>query len=135
MAEKFSQADNYLLNVLYPIRHTWVLWYQSNWFIAGIQSSQRIEALNALLKTGVDHTSSLCQLYEECQRLFDNQSQYAQLNEYQNNVPTQGLPIVSQVMFPGIDSILVDFITPYILSIQRQHSGHTLYHISIICRS
>src|ERR1044072_2391710 len=110
MIEQFPQANNYLQNTLYPIRHTWALWYQSLWFTAGIQSSQRIEALNALLKTGVDHTSSLCQLHEECQKLFDNQSQYAQLAEYQDNIPTRGLPIASQAIFPEIDSILVKFV-------------------------
>ncbi|CAG8788851.1 45_t:CDS:2, partial [Gigaspora rosea] len=92
-------------------------------------SSQRIKALNALLKMGVNHMSSLCHLYEECQRLFDNQAQYSQLEEYQNSVPTRGLPIASQVIFPQIDSILIKLVTPHILSIQRQQMNKSLlYH-------
>ncbi|RIB21652.1 hypothetical protein C2G38_2034221 [Gigaspora rosea] len=129
MFEQFPQASNYLQGTLYPIRHTWVLWYQSFWFTASIQSSQRIKALNALLKMGVNHMSSLCHLYEECQRLFDNQAQYSQLEEYQNSVPTRGLPIASQVIFPQIDSILIKLVTPHILSIQRQQMNKSLlYH-------
>ncbi|CAG8811398.1 22825_t:CDS:1, partial [Dentiscutata erythropus] len=103
--------------------------YQSLWFTTSIQSNQRIEALNTLLKTGVDHISSLCYLYEECQRLFNNQLQYSQLEEYQNSVPTRGLPIASQVIFPQIDSILIKFVTSHILSIQRQQMNELLlYH-------
>ncbi|GBB92335.1 hypothetical protein RclHR1_00020038 [Rhizophagus clarus] len=67
MIEKFPQAGDYLQSALYNIRQTWALW-------------------------GVNHTS-LCKLHEECQRLFDNQYQYAQLDDYQNNIPTQGLPL------------------------------------------
>ncbi|RIB04106.1 hypothetical protein C2G38_1988879, partial [Gigaspora rosea] len=125
----FERPSNYLQGTLYPIQHTWVLWYQSLWFTAGIQSNQKIEALNALLKIGVNHMSSLCHLHEECQRLFDNQAQYSQLEEYQNSVLTRGLPIASQVIFPQIDSILIKFVTPHILSIQRQQMNESLlYH-------
>ncbi|CAG8852871.1 24258_t:CDS:2, partial [Gigaspora margarita] len=104
MIKQFPQASNYL------------------------QSSQRIEALNALLKMGVDHMSSLCHLHEECQRLFDNQAQYSQLEEYQNSVPTRGLLIASQVIFPQIDSILIKFVTSHILSIQRQQMNELLLY-------
>ncbi|CAG8545406.1 27271_t:CDS:2, partial [Racocetra persica] len=108
--------SNYLQETLYLIQYIWALWYQSLWFTAGIQSSQRIEALNALLKTGVDHTSSLYHLYEKYQRLFDNQSEYSQLEEYQNSIPTRGLPIASQ------------FVIPHILSIQRQQINESLLY-------
>ena len=36
--------------------------------------------------------------------------------------------MASQVMFPGIDSILVDFVTPHILSIQRQQMNESLLY-------
>ncbi|CAG8749333.1 27974_t:CDS:2, partial [Gigaspora margarita] len=51
-----------------------------------------------------------------------------ELKEYQNSVPTRGLLIASQVIFFQIDSILIKFVTPYILSIQRQQMNESLLY-------
>ena len=44
-------------------------------FTAGIQSTQRVEVMNRLIKEGTSSTLSLCNLHNQTQKLLDNEAQ------------------------------------------------------------
>ncbi|CAG8561775.1 26144_t:CDS:2 [Gigaspora rosea] len=48
-----------------------------NQYYVGIQSTQRVEVMNRLIKDGIRSTSLLYNLYENIQKLLDNKAQWA----------------------------------------------------------
>ncbi|CAG8521845.1 6403_t:CDS:2, partial [Racocetra persica] len=84
------------------------------------------EKINCLWMCNINKIKS-----SESVKVTSFDSEYSQLKEYQNSVPTRGLPIVSQVIFPQIDSILIKFVISHILSIQRQQMNKSLLYCAV----
>ncbi|CAG8830764.1 6811_t:CDS:2, partial [Cetraspora pellucida] len=51
--EPFPKAHRYAIETLYPTRHSWAVCYTQTHFTAGIQSTQRVEGINAIIKREV----------------------------------------------------------------------------------
>ncbi|RHZ86139.1 hypothetical protein Glove_54g116 [Diversispora epigaea] len=50
LTEKYSNAKDYLMRALYPNRQAWARTFTSKIFMAGIQTTSRVESLNNIIK-------------------------------------------------------------------------------------
>src|ERR1700722_3472437 len=50
LLENFPLAKDYLLRVLWPVKKSWACYYLRHIFIAGIESTSRIEEINGIIK-------------------------------------------------------------------------------------
>ncbi|CAG8687834.1 12783_t:CDS:2, partial [Dentiscutata heterogama] len=95
---------DYLNHTLKHCYKAWAKCYQVKYFIAGIQSMQRVEMMNRIIKNGVSSSSSLS-------------------------------PSIIESVFLEVIELLKEYLTPYILSVQRQQIlGFLLYHAMLIPR-
>ena len=78
-------------------------------------------------------TSRLADVVEEIQKVFNNQSKKAILSEYKNEIPTRGMPSISDEYFPRLDTILKEYLTPQILQKQCDQIAQSLcYDVFLI---
>ncbi|CAB4445781.1 unnamed protein product [Rhizophagus irregularis] len=98
-----------------------------------VQSSQRAEVSNKLIKEKLNWTSQLTDVVEEVQAIFDKQSKKAMLTECINEIPTRGLPSIMNEYFPELDMILQEYLTPQILQKQRDQMAQSLcYDVTLV---
>ncbi|GBC20424.2 protein FAR1-RELATED SEQUENCE 5-like [Rhizophagus irregularis DAOM 181602=DAOM 197198] len=113
----------------------WARCYQTKCFTAGIQSTQRVEVINHLIKEGTGSTTSLCNLHIQIQKLLDNEAQWARHNAYLQSLPTNQAPSIIEPIFPKVVELMKKYLTPHILSVQQQQIlGSLLYHAKIISK-
>ncbi|CAG8719593.1 14096_t:CDS:1, partial [Racocetra persica] len=62
--ELFPKASHYVLEILYSTYHSWAIYYIQTCFTAGIQSTQRIESINGIIKKEVSHSTMLLHLVD-----------------------------------------------------------------------
>ncbi|CAG8676181.1 8214_t:CDS:2 [Gigaspora rosea] len=128
LLNKYSQSQNYFNRALQGSIKSWARCYQLNCFTASIQSTQRVEVINRLIKEGIRSTCSLHDLHQHIQNLLDNEAKWARHNSYMNSLSTnQALSIVASV-FPKVLEMLKLYVTPHILAVQEQQiAGSLLY--------
>ncbi|CAG8753034.1 1630_t:CDS:2 [Cetraspora pellucida] len=132
LLEKYPQTQDYFNRTLQGCVKSWARFYQLKFFTAGVQSTQRIEVMNKLLKEGVKGTSSLRNLYDHIQNLLDNEAKWARHNSYLNSVPTNQAPSIVESVFQKVVEILKLYITPHILAVQQQQViGSLLYKVQL----
>ena len=102
-------------------------------FNAGIQSTQRVESYNALIKKSVRNSTTLYELDTQIQLRLDREEQFERLEEQTNQNPTVGLPNVIGRYFKRIDNVIKKFLTPQVLKMQRcQMNESLLYRVKKI---
>ncbi|PKK58009.1 hypothetical protein RhiirC2_671039, partial [Rhizophagus irregularis] len=128
LLEKYPQTQEYLNRTLNNCCQAWAKCYQVKHFTAGIQSTQRVEVMNRLIKEGTSSTSSLCNLHEQIQKLLDNEAQWSRHNAYLQSLPTNQTPSIIEPIFPKIVELMKKYLIPHILSVQQQQIlGSLLY--------
>ncbi|CAG8643415.1 16603_t:CDS:2, partial [Dentiscutata heterogama] len=90
--EPFPKAHRYAIETLYPTRHSWA--------------------------REVSHSSTLLHLIDAIQNRLDEEARYARISEQKNMNPSIGLSHIASQYFSGIDSLLKEYLTPHILSLQ-----------------
>ncbi|CAB4473727.1 unnamed protein product [Rhizophagus irregularis] len=120
LLEKYPQTQEYLNRTLNNCCQAWAKCYQVKHFTAGIQSTQRVEVMNRLIKEGTSSISSLCNLHEQIQKLLDNEAQWSRHNAYLQSLPTNQTPSIIEPIFPKIVELMKKYLTPHILSVQQQ---------------
>jgi len=74
LLQKYPDASSYLQHQLYPCRESWVLCFTHRAFNAGIQSIQRVESYNAIIKNNINGTSTLSELERTIEKLLKKES-------------------------------------------------------------
>ncbi|CAB5387291.1 unnamed protein product [Rhizophagus irregularis] len=74
LLQKYDDAANYLQRHLYKCRETWALCFTHRAFNAGLQSTQRVESYNGIIKNNVNGSSSLMELERTIERLLIKES-------------------------------------------------------------
>ncbi|CAG8683833.1 24124_t:CDS:2, partial [Gigaspora rosea] len=118
--KSFPKASRYALETLYPSRYSWAFCYIQTRFTAGIQSTQRVKSMNAIIKKEVLHSLTLLHLVDAIQNRLNEEARYARINEQRNINPSIGLPHIATKFFPIIDSLIQEYLTSHVLSLQRQ---------------
>jgi hypothetical protein len=80
-----------------------------------IQSTQQVESTNKIIKNRLNRSSYLTDVVKEVQKIFDQQSKKAILNECKNEIPTRGILSIMDEYFSELDKILREYLTPQIL--------------------
>ncbi|CAB4384436.1 unnamed protein product [Rhizophagus irregularis] len=100
--------------MLEPTKESWASCYINKIFNCGINSTQRIESLNCLLKDTVQKNFFLCQLESEIQNILDNEIKYEQITKMHNSLPRQTLDDVPSKFFGHINCRFADqSVQPY----------------------
>ncbi|CAG8717248.1 9910_t:CDS:2 [Gigaspora margarita] len=115
---KYILASGYIKQQLDPFKYKWAICYTNNQFIAGTNSTQRVEGLNCKIHNCVRSNSSLLELTKKIQKLLDKESEYTRIEKYKEQIPMIGLSTISKTYFNSIenynsflmDSMAVDFI-------------------------
>ncbi len=129
----FPIAKAYLERALGTNVISWALCYTYRSFNAGIQSTQRVEGYNALIKKSVSKSTTLFELDIQIQLQLDKEEQFERQEEQIVQNPTVGLPNIINRYFKKIDIIVKKYLTPRILKIQHQQMNESLlYHIKKI---
>jgi len=132
LINEFPACEQYLTRVLYPCKNSWASFAINRNFTAGIQSTQRVESTNKIIKDKLSRSSSLTDVVKEIQKTFDQQSKNAILSECKNEVPTRGIPSIMDEYFPNLDKILQKYLTPQILQKQRDQMAQSLCYDTVL---
>ena len=119
MVETFPACNNYMTKTLYANRISWAKCYTPFHFNAGIQSTQSVESFNGIIKKALNSASTLCDVEKAIDKRHEQESQYCKLVDLKSQQTTVGLPHLSSQFFSNVDTVLVHFLTPLILSWQR----------------
>jgi len=68
LINKFPACEQYLTRVLYPCKNSWASFAINRNFTAGIQSTQRVESTNKIIKDKLSRSSSLTDVVKEIQK-------------------------------------------------------------------
>ncbi|CAG8588254.1 7994_t:CDS:2 [Cetraspora pellucida] len=111
--------------------HSWAVCYTQTCFTAGIQSMQCVEGINAIIKKEVSHNTTLLNLVDAIQNQLNEEVCYARINKQKNANPIMGLPHIASQYFLTIDSLIQEYLTSHIFSLQRQQLSESfLYDIT-----
>ena len=132
MLTKYEKCRPYLEKKLYPNRESWARYAIAKVFTAGVESTQRVESLNGVLKKHVDRGSLLRELVKEIERELDKEAQYSRIRDYYGSNPSTGLSSTYNTIFKDIDSVLKDFLAPIPLSLQRAQMKQALLYQGIL---
>jgi hypothetical protein len=108
-----------MTRTLYNNRSSWAKSYAPFQFNAGVQSTQSVESFNGIIKKALNSTSTLCEVEKAINKRHEAESQYCKLADLKAQQTTVGLPHLSSQFFSNIDTVLVYFLTPLVLSWQR----------------
>jgi len=119
MINAFPECQRYMTRTLYNNRSSWAKSYAPFQFNAGVQSTQSVESFNGIIKKALNSTSTLCEVEKAINKRHEAESQYCKLADLKAQQTTVGLPHLSSQFFSNIDTVLVYFLTPLVLSWQR----------------
>jgi hypothetical protein len=98
-----------------------------------VESTQRIESINSVIKKLIDRGTLLKELVMAIERELDKESYYTRINDYYGSNLSVGLPSTYNTIFKELDSVLQTTLSPIPLSIQRaQINQSLLYQVSLI---
>ncbi|CAG8658331.1 8607_t:CDS:2, partial [Scutellospora calospora] len=87
LLNEYDDATNYMQYYLYQCWETWALCFTHCAFNAGIQSMQRVESYNRIIKENINRNSSLLELEDAIERLIVKESQFVKFNEAVGELP------------------------------------------------
>src|ERR1044071_1970951 len=119
MINAFPECQRYMIRTLYNNCSSWAKSYAPFQFNAGVQSTQSVESFNGIIKKALNSTSTLCEVEKAINKRHEAESQYCKLADLKAQQTTVGLPHLSSQFFSNIDTVLVYFLTPLVLSWQR----------------
>ena len=128
LLQQYPNAASYLQRQLYKCREAWALCYTHRAFNAGVQSTQRVESYNAIIKSNVNGTTSLLELDHTIERLLAKESHYMHLNETLSKLPANREEDYNDVYFKEIDVSCQHFLTPAILKLQRHEMNRSMHY-------
>jgi hypothetical protein len=123
----YPAARKYLKRALGQVVTSWALCHTNRSFNAGIQSTQRVEGYNSLIKRSVKSSATLFELDTHIQSLLDKEEQFERHEQSSQN-PTVGLPNVVGRYFKRIDTIIKKFLTPRVLKMQHSQMNESLLY-------
>ncbi|CAG8513840.1 14646_t:CDS:2 [Racocetra fulgida] len=127
---------NNFINKFYHLRnsHTqeefesWAKYATSKMFTAGVESTQRVESINSVLKKHLDQSILLKELVKTLEQELEKESHYTCIRNYYGSNPSTGLPSTYKTIFKDIDSVLMNHLAPTPLSLQRAQMNQALLY-------
>ncbi|EXX52290.1 hypothetical protein RirG_254280 [Rhizophagus irregularis DAOM 197198w] len=119
MINEFPECEHYITRALYGNRISWAKAYMPFQFNSGIQSTQSVKSFNGFIKRSLNSASTLCDIAETIDKRHQEEFKYCQLTDIKVKYTPIGLPHLSFQFFSNVDAIIVKFLSPFILSLQR----------------
>ncbi|CAG8733730.1 20411_t:CDS:2 [Rhizophagus irregularis] len=88
MLTKYELYRSYLEKELYPSRESWARYAISKVFTEGVESTQRVESINGVLKKHLDQGTLLKELVKVIENELDKETQYSRIKEYYGSNPS-----------------------------------------------
>jgi len=130
LIEKYPSVKEYLMKTLYPSRQAWARVYTSKIFTAGVQTTSRVEGYNNIIKRELASNSTLCNLANVLDARLENEVKWNRFFEYHTLSTCMGIKSVSNDLFPKIDKLMSEYLSPHILSAERLEMAQCLYFIA-----
>jgi hypothetical protein len=127
LLEKFPLAKDYLLRVLWPSKKSWARCYLRKIFTAGIESTSRVEGMNAIIKKTVRSNSTLCHLVDSLSERLTSELQWKRFHEYRSATTNSILLSTGDDLFPSITEILEKYLTINIAITIKEEMSQCLY--------
>ncbi|CAG8790622.1 12157_t:CDS:2, partial [Racocetra fulgida] len=125
---KYTDASSYLNSQLYQHREAWALCFTHRAFNASVQSTQRVESYNGIIKTQVNGLSSLLELENSIKRLLERESRFTRINKTIGLLPVNRDESFYNKYFNNIDTSIQKFLTPAILKLQRDEINRSIHY-------
>jgi hypothetical protein len=132
MLLKYEPCRTYLENKLYPNHKSWARYSIGKVFTAGVESTQRVESINGVLKKHLDRGTLLNELVKVIKNELEKEAQYNRIRDYYGSNPLTGLPSTYNTIFKDIDSILKEHLASIPLSLQRAQMKQALLYQGIL---
>ena len=93
-----------------------------------MQSTQRVESYNGIIKNNVNGSSSLLELERTIERLLAKESQFTCFNETIGKLPVSRDEDYHDHYFKTIDTSCQKFLTPALLKLQRYEMNRSMHY-------
>jgi hypothetical protein len=130
LLEQYPASESYLNRALGSQKHKWAFSYISRIFTGGIQSTQRVEGQNVIIKSAINSHISLLDLFKKIEIQLNRVSTTIQYKNWVHSVTGSTLIHSSHDFSPIIDKWIVDYLTPAALSMQRQEIAQAVWYVT-----
>ena len=130
LTEKYPSVKDYLMRALYPSRQAWARAFTSRIFTAGIQTTSRVEGYNNIIKRELTSNGTLCNLASALDARLESEVKWNRFFEYHTLSTCMGIASVGHDLFPKVDKLMSEYLTPHILSTERSEIAQSLYFIA-----
>ncbi|CAG8706177.1 17294_t:CDS:2, partial [Gigaspora rosea] len=111
-------------------KERWALCHTSKIFTAGMQSTQRVEDQNGIIKNSVNSSTTLINLVKYINKQIDRASTFVKYKNWIHSITGSTLIYASSEFSPEIDKWITSYLTPVSLSIQRQEIAQAIWYTS-----
>jgi hypothetical protein len=126
--EKYSEAYDYLQSTIYPTRQSWACLFINRIFTTGMQSTQHVESINALIHKGVASSSSMNDVIEILDSRMQKESLNASFATWKFKTLTYYQPFVIGHLFSNIEKLIQKhFSSQIIAELHNQICESVLY--------
>ncbi|CAB5323937.1 unnamed protein product [Rhizophagus irregularis] len=128
LIEKYEQAAEYLRN-LYKTKTYWALCFTSTIFTAAVQSTSRVEGMNAVLKREIlNSNTSLLQLAEVIHRRHKEEEKQKEFAFWKTVIPCVVDLQTASFLFPAIEALIKKYLTTPLYNLQVQEINQSVYY-------
>jgi hypothetical protein len=106
LLEKYPDAHDYLQNTIYSTRQSWACAFINRIFTAGMQSTQRVESINALIHKVVASSSSMTDVIEALDSRMQKEGLNASFIAWKYKTLTYHQPFVIEHLFSNIEKLI-----------------------------
>ncbi|CAG8791125.1 9558_t:CDS:10, partial [Cetraspora pellucida] len=106
LIEKYPNAQDYLHNTLYSTRQSWACAFVNRIFTAGMQSTQRVESINALIHKEVSSSSSMTDVVEAIDSRMQREALNASFITWKYKSLVYHQPFIIERLFGNIEELI-----------------------------
>ena len=126
--ETFPNAHEYLHNPIYSTRHSWACAFIRRIFTAGMQSTQRVESINAIIHKALSSSSTMADVVEALDSRMQKEAINKDFLSWKYKSVTYHQPFVVNNFFSNINNVIQKNFSPRIVTeIQKQMCESVLY--------
>ncbi|PKY62133.1 hypothetical protein RhiirA4_488071 [Rhizophagus irregularis] len=127
LLENFPLAKDYLLRVLWPSNKSWARCYLKQIFTAGIESTSRVEGMNAIIKKTVRSNSTLYQLVDQLSERLISEIQWGRFHEYRSSTTSSISVSIGEDLFPSVIKIMEKYLCINTITAIKVEMAQCLY--------
>jgi len=125
---KYGPASDYLKK-LYKTKIYWAFCFTSTIFTAAIQSTSRVEGMNAVLKREIfNSNTSLFQLGETIHRRHKEEEKQKEFAFWKSVIPCVTSLQTANFLFPAIEAMIKKYLTNPLYNLQVQEINQSVYY-------